>query len=112
MFPHGANVPKQTLQPLLNSTYDEKTVAAPAKTVAKIKIDTTAITSVSAPMVRRMHKEGEANISAYFPAEVIASLRMVQAKTGHNVKDCPGEAQRDLFRKHNVSVCVVLGEGR
>jgi hypothetical protein len=52
------------------------------------------------------------NISAYFPAEVKASLRMVQAKTGSNVKECLAEALRDLFRKHNVPVSMELGEGR
>ena len=41
-----------------------------------------------------------------------ASLRMVQAKTGYNVKDCLAEALRDLFMKYNVSVSVEFGEGR
>lgn len=61
---------------------------------------------------RQIHKAGEVNISAYFPAEVKASLRMVQAKTGYNVKDCLAEALRDLFRKHNVPVSVDLRGGR
>ncbi len=103
---------KQRLQPLLKSTNDERTVATPVRTAAKVEIDATAITSVSTPKVRQIHKEGEVNISAYFPAQVKASLRMVQAKTGNNVKDCLGEALRDLFRKHNVPVYVELGEGR
>ena len=64
------------------------------------------------PKVRQIHKEGELNISAYFPADVKASLRMVQAKTGNNVKECLAEALRDLFRKHNVPPSVGLGEGR
>lgn len=68
--------------------------------------------STVAPKTRQIHKLGEVNISAYFPAEVKASLRMVQAKTGYNVKDCLAEALRDLFRKHNVPVSVELGEGR
>ncbi|HQR72850.1 MAG TPA: hypothetical protein PLE54_19805 [Burkholderiaceae bacterium] len=68
--------------------------------------------STVAPKTRQIHKAGEVNISAYFPAEVKASLRMVQAKTGYNVKDCLAEALRDLFRKHNVPVSVELGEGR
>ena len=103
---------KQRLQPLLRSTNGEMTVATPVKTAAKVKNDATAITPVAAPKVRQIHKEGEVNISAYFPAEVKASLRMVQAKTGNSVKDCLGEALRDLFRKHNVPVDVELGEGR
>jgi hypothetical protein len=47
-----------------------------------------AIASIDVPKSRQVHKEGEVNISAYFPAEVKASLRMVQAKTGNNVKEC------------------------
>lgn len=107
----GANVTKQRLQSLLSSTKDEKTAATTVKTAAKVKNDATAITS-EAPKVRQLHKEGEVNISAYFPAEVKASLRMVQAKTGNNVKDCLAEALLDLFRKYNVPVSVELGEGR
>ena len=61
---------------------------------------------------RQIHKAGEVNISAYFPAEVKASLRMDQAKTGYNVKDCLAEALRDPFRKHNVPLSADLGEGR
>lgn len=71
-----------------------------------------AIATIDAPKVRQIHKEGEVNISAYFPADVKASLRMVQAKTGNNVKECLAEALRDLFRKHNVPVSVELGRGR
>lgn len=66
------------------------------------------IATMDGPKVRRIHKEGEVNISAYFPPEVKASLRMVQAKTGNNVKECLAEALRDLFRKHNVPVTVEL----
>ena len=74
--------------------------------------DTAGGMSAVAPKPRQIHKAGEVNISAYFPAEVKASLRMVQAKTGYNVKDCLAEALRDLFRKHNVPVSVEPGEGR
>lgn len=70
------------------------------------------VTATAAPKTRQIHKAGEVNISAYFPAEVKASLRMVQAKTGYNLKDCLAEALRDLFRKHNVPISVELGEGR
>jgi hypothetical protein len=68
--------------------------------------------TTDAPKARQIHKEGEVNISAYFPAEVKASLRMVQAKTGNNVKECLAEALRDLFKKYNVSVSAEMGEGR
>ena len=69
------------------------------------------VTTPVVPRSRQVHKTGEVNISAYFPAEVKASLRMVQAKTGYNLKDCLAEALRDLFRKHNVPVSIELGEG-
>jgi hypothetical protein len=68
--------------------------------------------SVGAPRARPIHKEGEVNISAYFPAEVKASLRMVQSKTGNNVKQCLAEALRDLFSKYDVPVAVDLRESR
>ncbi|MBE0547601.1 MAG: hypothetical protein IH627_08100 [Rubrivivax sp.] len=74
--------------------------------------DASASMPTDAPKPRQVHKAGEVNISAYFPAEVKASLRMVQAKTGYNVKDCLAEALQDLFRKHNVPVSVELREGR
>ena len=103
---------RQGVQPLLKSTKAERAVATPAKTAVNGRNVATAITPVATVKVRQIHKVGEVNISAYFPAEVKASLRMVQAKTGNNVKDCLGEALRDLFRKHNVPVYVELGEGR
>ena len=63
-------------------------------------------TAAKTTRVRQIHKAGEVNISAYFPAEMKASLRMVQAKTGNNVKECLAEALCDLFKKHNVPVPV------
>jgi len=99
------------LQPLLDPAKGQSAVATRARTAVKLK-DAAAIRSTEAPKVRQIHKEGEVNISAYFPAEVKASLRMVQAKTGNNVKDCLAEALRDLFTKHNVPVSVELGKGR
>ena len=101
------------LQQPLSSSKAGVTDAAPVKATAKAKARPTAATALAAvPKVRQIHKDGEVNISAYFPAEVKASLRMVQARTGNNVKECLGEALRDLFRKHNVPVSVELGEGR
>jgi hypothetical protein len=58
------------------------------------------------PSARVIHGPGEVNISAYFPAEVKAALRHVQAKTGKNIKACLSEALQLLFRKHNVAVTV------
>ena len=103
---------KPNLQQLLNSAKTEDQEAAPVKAAAKAKPRVAAAAPVDAPKVRQIHKDGEVNISAYFPAEVKASLRMVQAKTGNNVKECLAEALRDLFRKHNVPVSVELSEGQ
>lgn len=83
-----------------------------AMVAAEVGHNASRVTTTVVPKPRQIHKAGEVNISAYFPAEVKASLRMVQAKTGYNVKDCLAEALRDLFRKHNVPVSAELGEGR
>lgn len=83
-----------------------------AMAAAEVGHDANGGTATVVPKTRQIHKAGEVNISAYFPAEVKASLRMVQAKTGYNLKDCLAEALRDLFRKHNVPVSVEVGEGR
>ena len=99
---------KPNSQHLINWAKTENAKSAPVKALAKGKLTAAA----EAPRVRQIHKEGEVNISAYFPSEVKASLRMVQAKTGSNVKECLAEALRDLFRKYNVPVSVELGEGR
>lgn len=103
---------KRKLQPLLDSAKVQSAEATPVRAAVKLKYDDAAVRPMEAPKVRQIHKDGEVNISAYFPAEVKASLRMVQAKTGNNVKDCLAEALRDLFRKHNVPVSVELGKGR
>ncbi|AJY28546.1 hypothetical protein BTM_1600 [Burkholderia thailandensis 34] len=86
-------------------------VTPPASTVASAQHGVANVTT-DAPKPRQIHKEGEVNISAYFPAEVKASLRMVQAKTGNNVKECLAEALRDLFKKYSVPVSAELREGR
>ena len=84
---------------------------APRSAVAGVQ-NGVAIATIDAPKARPIHKEGEVNISAYFSAEVKASLRMVQAKTGNNVKECLVEALCDLLRKYNVPVSLELGEGQ
>src|SRR4051794_19885292 len=58
---------------------------------AKAGSNPTAAAPSAGSKARPMHKEGEVNISAYLPAEMKASLRMVQAKTGNNVKQCLAE---------------------
>lgn len=97
---------KPNLQQLLETAKAEP--AAPLRAAKAPQV-------VSAPVptpatVRQVHKPGDVNISAYFAKEVKSSLRLVQAKTGKNVKDCLAEALGDLFRKHNVPVPMALDE--
>jgi hypothetical protein len=47
-------------------------------------------------------RDGKVNVSAYFPPEVKASLRLVQAKRGGKVQDLLAEALNLLFAKYNV----------
>lgn len=66
---------------------------------------------VAVPQARQVHKEGEVNISAYFPADVKSGLRMVQSRNGKNVKDCLAEALLDLFIKYDVPVPLSMKMG-
>jgi hypothetical protein len=91
---------KPNLQQLLND--------AKSPTQAKIAAKSSSSTEETENRRRSVHKEGEVNISAYFPAEVKAALRITQAKTGKNVKQCLAEALADYFRKYNVPVSVPL----
>jgi len=70
------------------------------------------ITTTVVLRAHRIRKACEVKMLAYFPADVKASLRMIQGMRGHNLKDCLTEALCDLFRKHNLSVSIELGEGR
>ena len=90
---------KPNLQQLLNETKSPPAIRPAVKSVSDEK--------ETSPK-RTVHKPGEVNISAYFPAEVKSALRIVQAKTGHNVKQCLAEALSDYFRKYNVPVTVPL----
>lgn len=83
-----------------------------AMAAAEVGHNASGVTTPVVPKARQIHKVGEVNISAYFSAEVKASLRMVQAKTGYNLKDCLAEALRDRFTRHNVPVSLKLGEGQ
>jgi len=91
---------KPNLQQLLKDTAAKEPVAAKSAKSPK--------TTKEEPKVREVHKPNEVNISAYFPKEVKSALRMVQAKTGKNVKQCLSEALTDYFRKYNVPVSVPL----
>jgi hypothetical protein len=108
----GSGVAKQAARKSFNAQAEARAKPKRVLSAAEVESDTIGETPPAVPKPRQIHKAGEVNISAYFPAEVKASLRMVQAKTGHNVKDCLAEALRDLFRKHNVPVSVDLGGGR
>lgn len=99
-------------QSVLKSPRQDSANGSRAASAAKVLQDASDVAAAVLPRSRQVHKPGEVNISAYFPAEVKASLRMVQAKTGNNVKDCLAEALRDLFRKHDVPVSVEPGDGR
>ncbi len=77
----------------------QKQMLASGSAVAGIR-NGVAIATVDAPKARQIHKVGEMDMSAYFPAEVKALLPMVHAKTGNNVNECLAEALRDLFRKY------------
>jgi len=92
---------KPNLQQLLND----------AKSVTPTNVSTKSTTTHAGgddTRKRIVHKPGEVNISAYFPSEVKSALRLVQAKTGKNVKQCLAEALADYFRKYNVPVTLPL----
>ena len=103
---------KPNLQQLLNSAKEEPAEATPRAPKAAAAVARPVAKAEPAPAPRQVHKPGEVNISAYFPAEVKAALRMAQAKTGKNVKQCLAEALQDFFRKYNVPVAVPLDEPR
>jgi len=98
---------KPNLQQLLNTAKQ-----APQETPKAKAVKRAPEASNEPSATRQVHKPGEVNISAYFPPEVKSALRMVQAKTGQNVKQCLAEALQDFFRKHNVPVAVSLDETR
>jgi|GEM_PF-1486669 len=104
---------KQRSQLPRNSQTQARTKAIHAAAAAEVGNYARGVTATVVPKTRQIHKASEVmNISAYFPAEVKAFLRLVEAKTGYSLKECLAEALRDLFRKHNVSVYVQLGDGR
>ena len=105
MARQGAQLPRTSpTQARAKSTF--------AMVAAEIGQNASGAATTDVPKTCQIHKAGVVNISAYFRAEVKASLRMVQAKTGYNLKDCLAEALRDLFRKYNVPASLELGEGR
>lgn len=101
---------KPNLQQLLDNAKGESSTNAAPRTAQTVKPGMAVVDATA--KVRQVHKPGEVNISGYFPSEVKAALRMVQAKSGNNVKECLSEALGDLFRKYNVPVPVALEESR
>jgi len=73
--------------------------AAPARASKPAKDDASTREAAAALAPSR---EGKINVSAYFPPEVKASLRLVQAKRGGKVQDLLAEALNLLFAKYNV----------
>ena len=47
-------------------------------------------------------RAGKTNVTGYFPPEVKASLRLVQARRGGTIQDILAEALNDLFAKYGV----------
>ena len=47
-------------------------------------------------------RTGKINVTGYFPPEVKASLRLVQARRGGTLQDILAEALNDLFVKYGV----------
>lgn len=54
------------------------------------------------PTRKTSSREGKVPISAFFPRDVKASLRLVQAKRGGRLQDLIGEAFNLLFAKYGV----------
>jgi hypothetical protein len=47
-------------------------------------------------------RTGKTNVTGYFPPEVKASLRLVQARRGGTLQDILAEALNDVFVKYGV----------
>lgn len=103
---------KQAARKPFNTPLETGAKLKQAPSVAEVQPGATGAAPAVASKPRQIHKSGAVNVSAYFPAKVKASLRMVRAKTGYNLEDCPAEALRDLFQKRDAPLSVQLGEGR
>lgn len=92
---------RQNLQAVLEKKakgVEPEPVAAPALTPA-VETRTTA----SVPSHRSATRVGKVTVAGYFPKDVRASLRMIQAKhPERNIQDLLAEALNDLFAKYNV----------
>jgi hypothetical protein len=58
----------------------------------------------SAQGVKTSGREGKVHIGAYLHPDFKTGLRLVQAKTGHDIQTLMATALNELFRTHNVPV--------
>jgi hypothetical protein len=61
---------------------------------------------------RQASRVGKVNVTGYFPPEVKASLRLVQARRGGTIQGILAEALNDLFAKYGVPETAPPDEGR
>src|SRR4051812_3666120 len=61
---------------------------------------------------RQPSRTGKINVTGYFPPEVKASLRLVQARHGGTLQDILAEALNDLFAKYGVPETAPREPGR
>ncbi len=61
---------------------------------------------------RQPSRVGKVNVTGYFPPEVKASLRLVQARRGGTIQGILAEALNDLFAKYGVPETAPLAEER
>lgn len=54
------------------------------------------------PAQAQPSRAGKTNVTGYFPPEVKASLRLVQARRGGTIQDILAEALNDVFAKYGV----------
>jgi hypothetical protein len=69
-------------------------------------------TAVEDAHARQASRVGKVNVTGYFPPEVKASLRLVQARRGGTIQGILAEALNDLFAKYGVPETAPPDEGR
>src|SRR5271157_1737960 len=82
----------------------ETEAGTPPKAVPPMPPALPAPATAPATSYKAPSREGKTNVTAYLPPDYKASLRLIQAKTGHSLQDLLAEALNDLFAKHNVPV--------
>jgi hypothetical protein len=71
-----------------------------------------ATTAADEGHARQPSRVGKTNVTGYFPPEVKASLRLVQARRGGTIQGILAEALNDLFAKYGVPETAPLDEER